>query len=265
MMCDPKLRLRSRTVLKTSLTLILLAVFWTSNAQAQYGELPQWPLPDDYVIVARDEFNEEFQLDWIPIRHAPSHASLEKFPGQLTITTQRGSIHQREETDPLSRGTLAKNIYVIENPLPNGGDFVMTTKVIGFKPNMRYQQAGLIVYNDDDNYVKWDYEFGGPESSAKLRFCILTEIDADSAVSVHRVPENADNVWLRITKRGKGYQFTYSINGEKFEFVDLRGWGDGKPTYLGIIAKNGGVKEAAEIDARFDFFEIQTSKAMAAE
>ena len=264
-MSDPRQRQWSNREITIWAAPFLFAAISVSNAYGQYGNLPQWPLPGDAAVVARDEFKKELRLDWIPIRNDPSHVSLEKFPGQLTITTQRGSIHEREETDPLSLGTLAKNIFVIENPLPSGADFVITTKVIGFKPDTRWQQAGLIVYNDDDNYLKWSYEFGGSGSRARLRLCILTETDARSLVSFHKAPENADNLWLRLTKRDKGYQFSYSLDGEKFELTDLRGWGDGKPTYLGIIAKNGGNKEAAEIDARFDFFELQTSKAIASE
>jgi len=48
------------------------------------------------VLLAYDEFDGKLGLKWKPVRPAPSHVSLKKAPGALTITTQRGSIHGEE-------------------------------------------------------------------------------------------------------------------------------------------------------------------------
>ncbi len=105
------------------------------------------------VLLAYDGFDGKLGLNWKPVRPDPSHVSLTKTKGALTITTQRGSIHGEETKDAFGEGIKAKNLYVIDNPLAPGGDFVVTTCVSGFTPEMIYQQAGLIVYNDDDNYL----------------------------------------------------------------------------------------------------------------
>lgn len=48
---------------------------------------------------------------------------------------------------------------MIDNPLAADTDFTVTTCVVQFNLAKQYQQAGLLLYNDDDNYVKWVYEF----------------------------------------------------------------------------------------------------------
>jgi hypothetical protein len=98
------------------------------------------------VLLAYDGFDGKLGLNWKPVRPDPSHISLTKTKGALTITTQRGSIHGEETKDVYGEGIQAKNLYLIDNPLAHGGDFVATTCVSGFTPEMRFQQAGLIVY-----------------------------------------------------------------------------------------------------------------------
>ena len=73
------------------------------------------------------------------------------------------------------------------------------------------------------------------------------------------IPEGkSESYWLRVTKRGKLYQYAYSINGEDYTVVGENPWGNGAPHQVGIFAKNGGNPQAAEIDARFDFFEVRS-------
>ncbi|HKM83952.1 MAG TPA: DUF1349 domain-containing protein, partial [Candidatus Acidoferrum sp.] len=134
---------------------------------------------EGFVLLAYDGFDGKLGLNWKPVRPDPSHVSLKKTPGALTITTQRGSIHGEETKDAFGEGIKAKNIYVIDNPLAPGGDFVVTTCVSGFTPETNYQQAGLIIYNDDDNYLKFGYEYNWPKQGGQA-FCILTETDAKS-------------------------------------------------------------------------------------
>ena len=66
-----------------------------------------------------DGFEGKLALNWEPVRHDPTHVSLVKHPGKLTITTQRGTIHGNEKADVLSGGTPAKNLYLIRNPMPS--------------------------------------------------------------------------------------------------------------------------------------------------
>ena len=73
------------------------------------------------------------------------------------------------------------------------------------------------------------------------------------------IPEGkSESYWLRVTKRGKLYQYAYSIDGENYTVVGEKPWGNGAPKWVGIYAKNGGNPEAADIDAQFDFFEVRS-------
>ena len=105
-----------------------------------------------------DPFDGKFALDWKVVRPDPTHVSFKTVPGALVITTQRGSIHGEQADDAQSEGTLPKNIHLIDNPHA-GGDWEATTCVADFAPETTYQQAALIVYEDDDNYLKGSYEF----------------------------------------------------------------------------------------------------------
>jgi len=117
--------------------------------------------PDDApgIALLRDVFHGKFALNWEIVRADKEHFSLTKNPGKLTITTQRGSIHGDQDHDPQSEGIRAKNIFLVRNPVAEDTDFSITLAVSKFKPTTYYQQVGLICYDDDENYVKWSYEY----------------------------------------------------------------------------------------------------------
>jgi hypothetical protein len=193
-----------------------------------------------------DGFDGRLALNWEPVRPDPTHVSLTKNPGKLTITTQRGSIYQ-------SLGPSAKNLYLIRNPLADGGDFVLTTCIESFHPTMPYQQAGLLVYDDDDNYLKCNMEFG--QSSVQFRF--TRETNGEPINELDRSKVEQDRAWLRIIKRGKSYERSYSSDGIEFVSAGEGEWGTGAPKWIGLVAKNGATG-AEEKDAVFDFFEIRS-------
>ena len=45
--------------------------------------------------------------------------------------------------------------------------------------------------------------------------------------------------------------------GERFFSQGTAEWGRDGPKKIGLIAKNGGEKNIAELDARFEFFELR--------
>jgi regulation of enolase protein 1 (concanavalin A-like superfamily) len=215
------------------------------------------PLPKGEAGVWRDDFDGKLTLDWKVVRPEPDHVSLKKVPGALVITTQRGSIHGKQSEDQLSEGTLAKNIHLVEIPLGKDADWSATTCVSGLEPTTSYQQAGLIVYDDDDNYLKWDYEYDWQRRTGQ-RFMLVAETDG---VPAHEQPTQTESglkkFWLRLTKRGDRFEYAWSKDGKEWVAAGERAWGSGAPKKVGLIAKNGGNKEAAEIDAAFEFFELR--------
>lgn len=207
------------------------------------------------MVVARDDFKGGPFLDWQIVRPQPDHVSFTRTPGCLTITTQRGTIHADEENDTRSRGIKAKNLFLIRNPLADEGDGAITLHVKSFKPITTYQQVGLLCYNDDDNYLKWSYEFGWRSSETCLTLVRETNEDVEHDLIVKfNAP---DELWLRVIKSGNEYECAYSTDGKTFEVAGKLPWGDGAPKYIGFLAKNGGNPKASEIDACFESFEVR--------
>lgn len=212
------------------------------------------PLPPP-ALVAVETFNGNFHLRWKPVRPDDDHVSWTKNKGKLTITTQRGTIHGDEVGN---KEVQARNIYLIDNPLPDDADFEVVTCVSGFAPKQQYQQAALILYNDDDNYVKWSYEFsyikGG---SVALGF--VRETKAKPEHDHVAAPEKADErLWLRLTKRKNSYEYASSTDGKKFEVHGEREWAEKGPQRIGILAKNGGPANVPEVDVCFERFELRS-------
>lgn len=248
------LRSRSTIAMVSLAGLMGLAVLSGSSRFATAASPSSDPPRPPFEFLAFDGFDGKLGLNWKPVRHDPSHISLTKNPGKLTITTQQGSIHQDEKTrgDP-----SAKNIFVIDNPLAKDADFAVTTCIIGFKPEAAYHQAGLICYDDDDNYLKWNYEYDWPNGGGQT-FCFLRETDAKSEITHVASPQEAKTLWLRLTKRGNAYEYAASEDGKTFTVHGEGTWGKKGPKKIGILAKNGGPQGVAEIDACFDFFELRS-------
>ena len=132
-------------------------------------------------------------------------------------------------------------------------DFVLTTCLIDFRPTTHWHQAGLLLYNDDDNYAKFIYEHNG----SALVVTVLTEIKQQSTIlPPTRTPKDTSKLFLRISRKGEKYQAQVSLNGVKFKTLQEFEWKVKGPSKIGLIAKNGGNPLAAEIEARFDFFEL---------
>ena len=199
-----------------------------------------------------DPFDGKLGLDWKPVRPDPTHVSLERNPGKLTITTQPGSIYAAELE--IEHNVTAKNIYLIPNPAPGDDGFVVTTCIESFHPKKPYQQAGLIVYDDDDNYLKWVMEFARYAPS----FTFIYETNRSTVGDYNGVRNESklERFWLRLMKRGNFYQYAYSIDGDEFTVVDEIVWGDATPQSIGILAKNARVPD--EIDALFDYIEVRS-------
>jgi uncharacterized protein (TIGR03067 family) len=193
----------------------------------------------------RDDFDSQLTLDWETIRPDPTHVSLKSNPGKLTITTQYGSIHKAP--------TTAKNLFLID--LPNGiDDFVVTTCIENFLPEEAWQQAGLLIYDDDDNYIKWGRE------CSHYGYAVLNigrETEQIAKGINYPVEVSKDRFWLRISKRGNLYQCAASLDGKTFTTYGVMPWGDGSPKKVGLLAKNGNGTSEGEIEAQFDFFELR--------
>lgn len=200
-------------------------------------------------VLARDDFSGKLSLDWTVVRAVNDDVSLTKKPGTLTIATQPGSMAR----DSVGRRLPpTKNLHLIKNPATEGMDFVVTTCIVAFHPTEKWQQAGLLLYNDDDHYLKNDMEFSG----TAVTFKFIREWEQQQLIGTDRRCPPADKVWIRIVKRGNVYERLYSFDGLNFKSAGENTWGDGMPRMLGLVAQNG-PSQAPRVDASFDFFEVR--------
>ena len=211
----------------------------------------------EHFDVLRDTFHGKYNLNWKIVREDKSHISLTKDPGHLTIITQRGTIHGDVEHDAQSQGIRAKNIFLIRNPLAETSDFSITLAVSKFTPITYYQQVGLICYDDDDNYVKWSYEYSWLKPDT-TNFVMVRQTKMEPEHDLVVELPNPGKFWMRITKRGDQYECAYSTDGDDFKVAGSRPWGEHAPKYLGFLAKNGGNPLANEIDVSIDSFELRS-------
>lgn len=232
---------------------LLLIAFFATESFADDQVLEKAKSADSEPIRLYESFEKKLKLDWKPIRESKSHWSLTKHPGQLTIITQRGSIHGDEKKDEFGGGIQAKNLFLIENPLKETDGFVLTTCLLDFKPTTHWQQAGLLLYNDDDNYAKLVFENNG----RGLSTTVLTEIDKGSTITGTAFSKDAEKLYLRIERSKRKYTAKISTDGMEYTDIHTFEWLGKSPVKFGLIAKNGGNPDAAEIEAVFDFFELR--------
>lgn len=226
---------------------LLMAFIGSVSAQDNVSRNPNDEAEPGFLCV--DHFNGQLNLNWQPVRPDPTRISITKRPGYLTITAQRGTIHR--DLPP-----TAKNLFVLDNPLAANTDFAMTTRLSGFEPSEAFQQAGVIAYDDDDNYLKWIVQFNWREGRGVALSCLNEEKAVSKSLPVP-APNATKDLWLRLTKRGNAFQYSSSTDGKSFTVHGETIWRDGAPKKLGLVAKTGGDEGVPEIDAHFDFFELR--------
>ena len=210
-----------------------------------------------------DDFDGKLSLNWSILGVDNTHWSLDKVPGSLTITTQNGT-YERSATD-------YKNIFVIDFPAEQSQNFQVTTCVTNFEPKGLWNQAGLILWGDKDNNLKFVYEYGEgppPNNALKLLFTAATEVKGFANHGWFETEQTPEKMWLRLIKRDGEYELYKSIDGESFiPLTALRPYRltndntipclNAPLKSIGIIAMNGTATGAPEVDASFDFFEFQ--------
>lgn len=213
----------------------------------------------DPIAVYKESFEGGLHVDWKIIREDKTHRSFEKKPGQLTITTQRGTIHGDEETDALSEGRKAKNIFLLDKPIPDDADFDAILAVTSFKPLANYHQVALIFYKDDDNYVKWSMEHSWRDPGSN-NLILVRESESVPNHALIEKKEAKEKFWLKIARSGDQYVCSFSEDGKDYELIGLKEWATDAQldeSRIGFLAKNGGDPKAEEIEAVIDSFELK--------
>lgn len=146
-----------------------------------------------------DEFNSTtLGTQWSFVRPYANNWSLSANPGYMRIIGTA--------TDLGGVGGSAQNI-LLQTAKP--GDWRIVTKVDG-KPTAAWQQCGLIVYQDDDNYFKLVRHYGTGYGNV---FQFVREVDGTTMND--KVPDNIASTisYLMIEKIGDTYKGYFSADG----------------------------------------------------
>jgi regulation of enolase protein 1 (concanavalin A-like superfamily) len=165
-----------------------------------------------FYVPGNDEFDQtEKSAFWTWVREDDTHYT---WTGSaLQIVTQQGTL----------AGTInsTRNILLTESP-PE--DFRLTTRLT-FSPSEVGQEAGLILYRDDDNYVYISSSYDDEGSSLK------TVSESQGVTSTHSTDNVfGSTVYLRVDKSGDQYAMYASGDGEA--------WGDPIHTYVNGLAES---------------------------
>ncbi|WP_139984529.1 ThuA domain-containing protein [Nocardioides litoris] len=182
-------------------------------------------------------------------RNVRADQTLTVADGSLNIPLTATDIHQTTNTAP--------NIVLQDLP---AGRFEVVTKVT--LPAVRsYQQAGLILYGDDNNYTKLVYS-GRSSTPNKannvIQFASETNATATETNSANLGATFPDTVWLKLASTdGTTVTASYSADGATYQPVTATAAARPVPANakVGMVALAGS-GQTAGITAKFDYFTI---------
>ncbi|WP_432955651.1 ThuA domain-containing protein [Micromonospora haikouensis] len=172
--------------------------------------------------------------------------------GALQIDVPNGDIYGTGNTGPTN--------FILQTA--PSGDWTLETKVDGSLLAEQYQQAGLIVHADDDNYVKFDFivdNQAGQEVSRRIEF--RSEVGGTIQDPQPQASNLTSGVWhLRVARVGNDFTGSYSADGQEWTTL-----GTVSNTAVGATPKIGlftlGANAATSKTASFDYFRLSTKAA----
>jgi len=136
-------------------------------------------------------------------------------PGNLRIWTRLGSLLGTNAQG----SNNARNFFV--QPVSSASDYTVTTKLT-FPANTNTvpalgQTAGVIVYQDDDNFIFVGRDFTPQATGPVSRIDFIQEVNGVDNPAFYSVESTTPaTVYLRITKAGSLYQAYFSYDNNAF-------------------------------------------------
>jgi regulation of enolase protein 1 (concanavalin A-like superfamily) len=175
-----------------------------------------------------DEFNSgTLGKQWSWVRENPAHWSLSKKAGSLVITSDKGDI--------VSTNNNAENILLQSA----NTDWTIESKIVySRKPSGFAQNAGILAYQDDDNFVKLVYRagggrrgmggfggFGGPGSAGIQPGSVELVVEKDgyqtsaAILSMADIIKDNNTLVLKLDKKGTIFTASCSSDGKNFKAI----------------------------------------------
>ena len=203
---------------------------------------------DYFTLDAPQEPSDEFDgtslnlCRWSQIvRHEPGGYTVGD--GKLTLPAAHGDFFANGANN---------NPNILLQPAPSG-PWTMTTRLT-FNPNENYEQAGLLVYGDDANYVKADYVYANGRGLEFLREANNVAAGFGGFVNINTRPTTVD---MRITSDGTTLRAYYRFEGEPWTpYGEPAALASVPNPKVGIYANDSNATVTTRDDAVFDFFRI---------
>lgn len=172
--------------------------------------------------------------------------------GHLKISTEPGDINGNNPISP-------RNFILQKAP---EGDWVATTKLKAPLKH-RWQLAGLMMYGDDNNYVKADVvAYNAPGAALDLRAELAAEKNAagvSGGDALNIADSSESGYWyVRVTKVGTRYTAEVSDGGVAWQAIGDGITYDGPLRALGVMAIGPEQEEPAAVE--FDYFHLDTEE-----
>ncbi len=174
---------------------------------------------------------------WSWIRENPLTWSLTQRLGSMRIYTEKGDIWENTNN--------AKNILVRNAPIDN---FEIRARLF-FSPTKNYQQAGLLIYENDDNYAQIVRAYiNGQQVGA---------VDEESGSGSDFILKNTLNeIYLRLVRTGSTITAYYSADGSSWSTITSF-TSTISNLSVGIITDTYDISGVPQTPADFDFFCIE--------
>lgn len=187
-------------------------------------------------VLFEDDFDGKLQSGWKWIRPDADEWDIDK--SQLVVRSQFGRIWG---------GNDAKNVLVVR---PSKTDNVEARVNVAHAPKEKWEQAGLLWYVDDDNFVKFISE----QIDGKMYAVICREQGGRGKVC-GKVEAPSPDMQLRLVVRGKNVTGQWRIK-ETDPWSDSGGCEFDVPgdKYFGLFTQNGPKDQVRWV--RFDSFVI---------
>lgn len=133
------------------------------------------------------------------------------------------------------------------------GDFQIETRV-KFLPRENYQGAGLLIYKDDNNYLRFERAYGGVGGGGEgIRIDVRKGGEYTSLVTPNDIQTEAREVDLRIFRRGRVFTAYWRLN-EESEWREAGAFESDFPETVlaGVVACN----TAREVIAEFAYIRL---------
>ncbi|MFH2084841.1 MAG: fibronectin type III domain-containing protein [Candidatus Omnitrophota bacterium] len=221
----------------------------TKSIEYQLNYLPFQPYAGSFTLgetqdeVFRDEFNApELNQDWRWERGNAENRTLTEERENLIIYTANGSL----------KGVVNNQENILLRNMPVYGGRVVETK-LEFNPEYEGQEAGIYIYQNDDNYIK----LVKTEIDNKNYVAAAMEKNGEYSESISIDEFYEKDIYLRIRREETNYRLYYSTNALSWfkikEFDET-----GMTAEAGIGACNGieDIASGARLAAKFDYFSL---------